>query len=150
MFWTVTSTFFKFGVKAPSRALVTFCDKALVIAYFLAYRAFHYLVILIRLYCLCLNNIIFIFFSVLMFCMSLCCSVCLFLYGPFCHSALKIDLSTLFTAFFLWTSHQYIFFWWTQLPKPFWTVLFIVISLTVFYCDHFHCLKYYACANKDL
>jgi len=28
--WTVTLTFFKFGVKAPSGALVTFCDKALV------------------------------------------------------------------------------------------------------------------------
>ena len=27
---TVTWTFFKFGVKAPSGALVTFCDKALV------------------------------------------------------------------------------------------------------------------------
>ena len=27
---TVTSTFFKFGVKASSGALVTFCDKAFV------------------------------------------------------------------------------------------------------------------------
>ena len=25
---------------------------------------------------------------------------CLFLYGPFCHCALKLDLSTLFTTFF--------------------------------------------------
>jgi len=30
LFWTVTSTFYKFSVKAPSGALVTFCDKALV------------------------------------------------------------------------------------------------------------------------
>jgi len=30
LFWTVTSTFFKLGVKEPSKALVTFCDKALV------------------------------------------------------------------------------------------------------------------------
>ena len=30
LFWTVTSTFFKLGVKEPSEALVTFCDKALV------------------------------------------------------------------------------------------------------------------------
>ena len=30
LFWTVTLTFFKFGVKAPSGALVTLCDKALV------------------------------------------------------------------------------------------------------------------------
>ena len=29
LFWTITSAFFKFGVKAPSKALVTFCDKAL-------------------------------------------------------------------------------------------------------------------------
>ena len=31
MFWTVTSTFFNFGVKALSRALVTFGDKAFVL-----------------------------------------------------------------------------------------------------------------------
>ena len=30
LFWTVTLTLFKFGVKAPLGALVTFCDKALV------------------------------------------------------------------------------------------------------------------------
>jgi len=29
---------------------------------------------------------------------------CVFLYGPFCHGAHKLDLSTLFTTFFLWTS----------------------------------------------
>jgi len=34
----------------------------------------------------------------------LCCSKCLFLYGPCCHSAVKLDLSTLFTTLFLWTS----------------------------------------------
>ena len=27
----------------------------------------------------------------------LCCSMCLFLYGPFCNGALKLNLSTLFT-----------------------------------------------------
>jgi len=31
----------------------------------------------------------------------LCRSVCWFLYGPFCHGALKLDISTLFTTFFL-------------------------------------------------
>ena len=30
-------------------------------------------------------------------------SVCWFLYVPFCHGALKFDISTLFTTFFLWT-----------------------------------------------
>jgi len=34
----------------------------------------------------------------------LCCSVFLFVYGPFRHGALKLDMSTLFTTFFLWTS----------------------------------------------
>ena len=34
------------------------------------------------------------------------CSVCLLLYGPYCHSALKFDISTLFTTFFLRTSLQ--------------------------------------------
>ena len=29
------------------------------------------------------------------------CSVRWFLYGPFCHGALKLDISTLFTTFFL-------------------------------------------------
>ena len=31
----------------------------------------------------------------------LCCPVCLFLYGPLCHGALKLDMSTLFTTSFL-------------------------------------------------
>jgi len=31
----------------------------------------------------------------------LCYSVCLFVYVPFCHGALNLDLSTWFTTFFL-------------------------------------------------
>ena len=31
----------------------------------------------------------------------LSCSVCWFLYGTFCHGALKLDISTLFTTFCL-------------------------------------------------
>ena len=34
---------------------------------------------------------------------------CVFLYGPFCRGAHKLDLSTLFTTFFLWTSLPFIF-----------------------------------------
>jgi len=34
---------------------------------------------------------------------------CVFLYGQFCHGAHKLDLSTLFTTFFLWTSLPFIF-----------------------------------------
>ena len=45
---------------------------------------------------------------VLVFCVFLCCSVCWFLYGPFYHGALKLDISTLFTTFFLWTSLKFI------------------------------------------
>jgi len=37
----------------------------------------------------------------------LCCSVCWFLYGPFCQGALKLKISTLFTTFFPWTSHKF-------------------------------------------
>ena len=37
---------------------------------------------------------------VLVFNVSLCCSVCWFLCRPFCHGALKPDISTLFTTFF--------------------------------------------------
>ena len=44
---------------------------------------------------------------ILFFCV-LCCSKCLFSYGPFCHGALKLDLSTLFAIFFVWTSLQFI------------------------------------------
>jgi len=40
----------------------------------------------------------------LMFWVSLCCSVCLFLYEAFCHGAHKLDMSTLFTTFYLWIS----------------------------------------------
>jgi len=39
---------------------------------------------------------------VLVFCVFLCCSVCLFVYEAFCHTALKLDMSTLFTTFFPW------------------------------------------------
>jgi len=52
-----------------------------------------------------------IFFNVccvLLFYAFLCCSVCLFVYGPFCHGDLIFDMSTLFTTFFLWTSLQLI------------------------------------------
>jgi len=38
---------------------------------------------------------------VMVFYVFLCRSVCWFLYGLFCHGALKLDISTLFTTFFL-------------------------------------------------
>jgi len=41
---------------------------------------------------------------VMVFYMYLCRSVCWFSYGPFCHGALKLDIFTSFTTFFLWTS----------------------------------------------
>jgi len=44
----------------------------------------------------------------LVFYVFLCCSVCWFLYGQFCHGTLKLDISTLFTTFFFWTSLQLI------------------------------------------
>jgi len=44
----------------------------------------------------------------MVFYVFLCRSVCLFLYGPFCYGALKLDMSTFFTTFFLWTSLQFI------------------------------------------
>ena len=37
------------------------------------------------------------------------CSMCWLLYGPFCHGALKLDVPTYFTTFFLWKSLQFIF-----------------------------------------
>ena len=40
---------------------------------------------------------------------------CVFLYGPFCHGAHKLDLSTLFTTFFLWTSLSFIIFFYKAL-----------------------------------
>jgi len=36
--------------------------------------------------------------------LTVICLVCWILYGPFCHGAIKLDISTLFTTFFLWTS----------------------------------------------
>jgi len=43
----------------------------------------------------------------------LCCyHVCWFLNGLFCHGALKLDISTLFTTFFLWTSLQFMLTMW--------------------------------------
>ena len=40
-------------------------------------------------------------FDVMMLCVFLCRSVCCFLYGPFCHDAPELDISTLFTTFFI-------------------------------------------------
>ena len=40
-----------------------------------------------------------------------CCSVCLFVYWPVCHGALKLYMSTLLTTFFLWTSLQIIIYY---------------------------------------
>jgi len=51
---------------------------------------------------------------VLVLCVLLCCSVCWFLYGPFCHGAYKVDIFTMFKIFFLLTSLQFkidYFFW---------------------------------------
>jgi len=45
---------------------------------------------------LCVNS----FFFLNVCCVLLCCYVC-FMYRPFCHCALKRDMSTLFTTFFL-------------------------------------------------
>jgi len=45
---------------------------------------------------------------VMVFYLFLCGSVGWFLYGPFCHGALKLDISTLFTTFCLWTSLQFV------------------------------------------
>ena len=45
---------------------------------------------------------------VLVFYVFLCGSVCFSMYGPFCQVALKLDVSTYFTTFFLRTSLQFI------------------------------------------
>jgi len=47
---------------------------------------------------------------VLVFYVFLCCSVCWFLYGPFCHGALKFDVCSLFATLFLWISLQFIIY----------------------------------------
>jgi len=62
------------------------------------------------------------------FCVFLCCSLCLFLYGPFCHGALKLYMSTLFTTFFLWKSLQFILRMVIQylLSRIFWSFCIVV------------------------
>ena len=45
---------------------------------------------------------------VLAFYVCLCCSVCWFLCVPFCQGSLKLDISTLFSTFFLWTFLQFL------------------------------------------
>ena len=51
------------------------------------------------------QTIVFFWMPVASWCSTcFCCSVCfvcLFVYGPFCHGAFKLDMSTLFTTFFL-------------------------------------------------
>ena len=43
----------------------------------------------------------------MVFYVFLCRAVCWFVYGPFCYGALKLDIFTLFSTFFLWTSLQF-------------------------------------------
>jgi len=54
---------------------------------------------------------------------------CVFVYGPFCHGAHKLDLSTLFTTFFLWTSPPFIL--WSGLKTS--KLIFVYLSM-----DSFH------------
>jgi len=51
--------------------------------------------------CLLRHDVVRVFVSFLVFFLE-------FLYGSFCHGALKHDISTLFTTFFVWTSLQFI------------------------------------------
>ena len=55
--------------------------------------------------------------------------LCVFLYGPFCHGAHKLDLSTLFTTFYLWTSLPFILIESYLLPKSFANMWYIIWSL---------------------
>ena len=59
---------------------------------------------------------------VFVFYVVLCCSVCLFLYLPFCHGALKLDLSTLFTTLFSFNFSS-IYFVMAWRNKDFWKCL---------------------------
>jgi len=59
-------------------------------------------------------------------------SVCKFLYGPFCHGALKPEISTLFTTFFIWISLQFKLYWWTQERCLMdWLLQYYIISVVV-------------------
>jgi len=61
----------------------------------------------------------------------LCCSVCWFLHWPFCHGALKPDISTLFTTFLLFNEY-YVFE-----PCAVVTTLVVLgmsLKLNYFYC----------------
>ena len=57
----------------------------------------------------------------------LCCSVRWLLYGQFRHGVFKLDISILFTTFFLWTSLKFIWtfscHWWTSIV---WCIAFKV------------------------
>jgi len=57
---------------------------------------------------------------------------CVFLYGPFCHGAHTLDLSTLFTTFFLWTSLPFIFL---KIHNQFKTEITFLLQI------HWWCLK---------
>jgi len=48
------------------------------------------------------------YMSVVVFWVNLCCFVCVLLYGWFCHGALKLGMSLLFTNFFLLTYFKFI------------------------------------------
>ena len=55
-----------------------------------------------------LNHILFYNVCCVLVFTFLCYYVCLFSYWPFCHGALKLDMSTLFTTLFLWPFLQFV------------------------------------------
>ena len=76
----------------------------------------------LELYCICVNKLkkklqllmsysyLYFIIDTQFFCLisvASWCSTCWFVYVQFCHGSLKLDMSTLFTTFFLWTSLQF-------------------------------------------
>jgi len=81
---------------------------------------------------------------VLVFCVSMCCSVCWFLYG-----ALKLDMSALSTTFFLWISLQFIVRWPNSLSLTS-SVFSVVENHSSIYYDHNQSICVYVMKKFDL
>ena len=81
---------------------------------------------------------------VLLFCVSMCCSVCWFLYG-----ALKLDMSALFTTFFLWTSLPFLLRWPNSVSLTS-SVFSVVENHSSIYYDHNQSICVYEMKKFDL
>ena len=90
-------------------SVASWCCKSFCVVPCASFCTGHFVMVPLNMTCLhCLQHSLFVHLFNLYLFTPCFVMFCVFLYGPFCHGAHKLDLSTLFTTFFLWTSLPFI------------------------------------------